>query len=228
MIVRSSLPYPCLALVTDRRRCRGPLYAAVEQAVRGGVALVDLREKDLPAVELLALARRLRALTKGRALLVINDRVDVALASEADGVHLPEMGLPVEDARALIGPGKLVGRSVHSVDAAVAAARAGADYAILGTIYATASKPGVQPAGPALVAEAARAVFEQAPDDAPMPLLAIGGMTAERIPEVMAAGAWGVAVVSAVLEATDPAEAARRLRVALDAACARHREVAGG
>lgn len=216
MTSRPALPYPCLALVTDRRRCRGPLDAAVEQAVAGGVNLVELREKDLPADELLALARRLRALTRGRALLVVNDRVDVAVASDADGAHLPERGLSVRDARALLGAGRLVGRSVHSVAGALDAEREGADYAILGTIYATSSKPGVSPAGVGLMAEAARATR--------LPLLAIGGVTAERAPEVMAAGAWGVAVVSAVLDADDPADAARRLRVALDSAVAQRRE----
>jgi len=218
MTSRPALPYPCLALVTDRRRSRIPLDAAVERAVAGGVNLVELREKDLPADELLALARRLRAVTRGRALLVVNDRVDVALVSGADGAHLPERGLPVREARALLGAGRLVGRSVHSVVSAVDAERDGADYAILGTIYATSSKPGVSPAGIGLVAEAARATR--------LPLLAIGGVTAERAPEVMAAGAWGVAVISAVLDADDPADAARRLRAALDSAAARRRDEA--
>ncbi len=218
MTSRPALPYPCLALVTDRRRSRIPLDAAVERAVAGGVNLVELREKDLPADELLALARRLRAVTRGRALLVVNDRVDVALVSGADGAHLPERGLPVREARALLGAGRLVGRSVHSVVSAVDAERDGADYAILGTIYATSSKPGVSPAGIGLVAEAARATR--------LPLLAIGGVTAERAPEVMAAGAWGVAVISAVLDADDPASAARRLRAALDSAVARRRDEA--
>ena len=218
MTSRPALPYPCLALVTDRRRSRIPLDAAVERAVAGGVNLVELREKDLPADELLALARRLRAVTRGRALLVVNDRVDVALVSGADGAHLPERGLPVREARALLGAGRLVGRSVHSVVSAVDAERDGADYAILGTIYATSSKPGVSPAGVGLVAEASRATR--------LPLLAIGGVTAERAPEVMAAGVWGVAVISAVLDADDPASAARRLRAALDSAVARRRDEA--
>ncbi|MDO8530919.1 MAG: thiamine phosphate synthase [Dehalococcoidia bacterium] len=216
MTSRPGLPYPCLALVTDRRRCRGPLDAAVERAVAGGVNLVELREKDLPAGELLALARRLRIVTHGRALLVVNDRVDVAMASDADGAHLPERGLSVRDARALLGAGRLVGRSVHSVAGALDAERDGADYAILGAIYATSSKPGVSPAGVGLVDEASRATR--------LPLLAIGGVTAERAPEVMAAGAWGVAVVSAILEANDPVDAARRLRAALDSAVALRHE----
>ncbi len=220
MTSRLALPYPCLALVTDRRRCRIPLDAAVERAIAGGVNLVELREKDMPADELLALARRLRAVTRGRALLVVNDRVDVAMASGADGAHLPERGLPVRDARALLlrQAGGLVGRSVHGVAGALDAERDGADYAILGTIYATSSKPGVSPAGVGLVAEASRATR--------LPLIAIGGVTAERAPEVMAAGAWGVAVISAVLDADDPADAARRLRVALDSAVARRRDEA--
>jgi len=208
------LSLPCLMVVTDRVLCGGAdgLAAAVEAAVSGGADAVQLREKDpdgrsLPASELAPLAHRLRAVTQGRALLVVNGPLEVAVAVEADGVHLPE------DTPMLLRPrrGFLVGRSVHSAEAARRAEAAGADYLIAGPIFETRSHPGVEPAGLALVEEIARAVR--------VPVLAIGGVTAGRVEEVVRAGASGVAVISAVL--AQPAEggaAAEALRRALDAA----------
>ena len=203
------LSLPCLMVVTDRALCGGAegLVAAVEAAVSGGADAVQLREKDLADGELLPLARRLRAVTQGRALLVVNGPLEVAVAVEADGVHLPE------DAPMLPRPrrGFLVGRSVHSAEAARRAGAEGADYLIAGPIFETRSHPGVRPAGLALVEEIARAVR--------VPVLAIGGVTAGRVEEVVRAGASGVAVISAVL--AQPAEggaAAEALRRALDAA----------
>jgi len=176
---------------------------AVAAAVEGGVTLVQLREKDLPADELLRLAQQLRAVTRGRALLVVNDRVDVALASDADGVHLPGNGLPTRVARALLGPGKLVGRSAHSVGEAVEAERDGADYVLLGTIFPTSSHPESQAAGTTLI-RAARPVVR-------LPLIAIGGIDTSNAREVMEAGADGVAVISAILAERRSRAAARAL-----------------
>lgn len=209
--MKPALPSPCLALVTDRRLCpRGDLAERVAQAVAGGVGLVELREKDLPAGELLALAQRLRAVTAGRALLVVNDRADVALACEADGVHLPEAGLPLAAARRVVGSERLVGRSVHSVAGALAAQAEGADYLIVGTIFASPSKPGATPTGVGLL-EAVAAT-------ASVPFLAIGGVTARNAAQVSAAGASGAAVISAILAAPDPGEAAREILEQLRAA----------
>lgn len=201
---RRRLPRPCLCLVTDRRRCRGrDLAEMVSLAVEGGVNLVQLREKDLPGGELYDLALSLRRAIRGRALFTVNERLDVALAAGADGVHLPEQGLATEVARRLAGGGLLVGRSVHGVEAALQAERKGADFVQLGTIFATASKPGAKPGGLALV----RAVREAVA----LPLLAIGGITAGNAAAVIGAGADGVAVVSAVTEADDPRAAAADL-----------------
>ena len=203
------LPAPCLMVVTDRVLCGGvdALVAAVEAAVSGGADAVQLREKDLADGELLALARRLREVTRG-ALLVVNGPLEVAVAVEADGVHLPE------DAPMLPRPrrGFLVGRSVHSAEAARRAEAAGVDYLVAGPVYETRSHPGVAPAGPALIEETARAVR--------VPVLAIGGVTPERVEEVVLAGASGVAVISAVLGAPDQRAAAEALRTALDEAWA--------
>ncbi|MDO8611682.1 MAG: thiamine phosphate synthase [Dehalococcoidia bacterium] len=200
-------------VVTDRVLCGGAdgLAAAVEAAVSGGADAVQLREKDpdgrsLPASELSTLARRLRAVTQGQALLLVNGPLEVAVAVGADGVHLPEGApMPPRPRR-----GFLVGRSVHSAEAACRPDCVGADYLIAGPIFETRSHPGVQPAGLALVEEIARAVR--------VPVLAIGGVTAGRVEEVVRAGASGVAVISAVLAQPDPRAAAEALRRALDAA----------
>ena len=194
--------------VTDRALCGGAegLAAAVEAAVSGGADAVQLREKDLPASELSALALRLREVTRARALLTVNGPLEVALAAGADGVHLPE-GAPM---RLRPRSGFLVGRSVHSAEAARRAEAEGADYLVAGPVYETRSHPGAQPAGLALIEEVASAVR--------VPVLAIGGVTAGRVEEVVRAGASGVAVISAVFAQPDPRAAAEALRRALDAA----------
>jgi len=202
------LPLPCLMAVTDRSLCGGAegLVAAVEAAVSGGANAVQLREKDLTEAELLSLARRLRDVTEGRALLVVNGPLEVALAAGADGFHLPE------DAPLERPTGFLVGRSVHSAEAARRAEAKGADYLVAGPVYETRSHPGAEPAGLALIEEVARA--------AGVPVLAIGGVDAGRVEEVVRAGASGVAVISAVFAAPNPRAAAEALRRALDAAWA--------
>ena len=194
-------------VVTDRVLCGGEdaLVAAVEAAVSGGADAVQLREKDLADGDLLALARRLREVTRG-AVLVVNGTPAVAEAVGADGVHLSEDAPPASRPH----DGFLVGRSVHSLEAARRAEAAGVDYLIAGPVYETRSNPGAAPAGPALIEGAAGAVR--------VPVLAIGGVTPERVEEVVRAGASGVAVISAVLAQGDPRAAAEALRRALDAA----------
>jgi len=211
------LTVPCLALVTDRSALGGlSLEEAVAQAVEGGANLVQLREKDLPAADLLALAERLRAVTRlGRALFLVNDRLDVALACAADGVHLPERGLPVAVARRLAGDGFIIGRSVHGVAEAVRAQEEGADYVQVGPIFASRSHPDQPPAGLALLEAVAAAVT--------IPILAVGGVTAANVGETMAAGASGAAVISAILGAPSPREAARALAQAMAAVAAKAR-----
>ena len=197
-----------LHLVTDHTVCADvPLEEAVSQAVEGGVEVVHLREKDLASGELYHLATRLRKITLGKALLIINDRIDIALAISADGVHLPASSLPVYVAKKLGADRLLVGRSVHSVEEAKEAEEQEADYIILGTIYKTASHPGRKPAGRGLVRKA-RAAVE-------IPIYAIGGINASNAAEVMAAGANGVAVIRAILAAEDRCTAARALALAL-------------
>jgi len=199
-------------LVTDRSLA--PDLPGVVAAARG-VDAVQLREKDLPAGELLRLARVLRERLPPHVILLVNDRADVALACGAHGVHLPEAGLPVATARHLVGEEMLVGRSVHSPSEALRAQEEGADYVVVGPVYPTRSHPGHPGAGPALVREVAQALR--------IPVLAIGGIDEARVAEVVRAGAAGVAVISAILEREDVEEAARRLRRALHRAWAEMR-----
>ncbi len=204
-------PNPCLMLISDRTRLRGrTLEEVASQAVDGGVHVVQLREKDLSSRELYELAITLHAVLRGRALLLVNDRVDVALAAGADGVHLPERSLPGRAVREIAGDACIVGRSVHSVEAAVQAERDGADFVEVGAVYETASKPGMAPAGVELVRAVAEAVR--------LPVIAVGGVSAGNVGDVVRAGADGVAVIGAIMDADDPKHAAERLRRALDEA----------
>ena len=204
MSATSRIPLPCLCMVTDRTRtASGDLVATVSAAVDAGVGMVQLREKDMPAGDLLELARKLRAVTEGKSLLIVNDRVDVALLSNADGVQLGEEAMDVADARKLVGPDRLVGSSVHSVDGAVAAESSGADFLVLGTIFKTASHPGVQTGGLALVEAVTRGVR--------IPVLGIGGITPDNVRGVMESGAAGSAVIAAISMADDPGAATAAL-----------------
>ena len=217
----ATLPWPCLCLVTDRL-LTGPglvgedtlissvLKTVVTQAVAGGVNLVQLREKDLPGGPLLKIAGELREVIGHAALLLINERVDVAAAVGADGVQLGEEALPPKEARKILGPDPLIGRSVHSEQGAQLAEAEGADFLLVGTMYATSSHPGHQPAGLELIRRIAASCS--------LPLLGIGGITEANLGPVMEAGAQGVAVISSILAAPDPEQAARGLKQAMLAA----------
>ena len=176
----------------------------------GGVDLVQLREKDLPGGRLLELASSLKEAIGPSALLVINERLDVAVASGAAGVQLGEEALPVAAARQILGPEPLIGRSVHSVAVAKQAFDQGADFLVVGTMYATRSHPGTQIAGPELVRRISR--------DCPIPLIGIGGINADNVGEVLCAGAAGVAVITSILASPRPGEAAPDLKQAMLAA----------
>ncbi len=209
--MKATVPIPCLCLVTDRRMCHGDsqeLVHKVASAVRGGVNLVQLREKDLPGGRLLTLAERLQESIRDSAILLINERVDVALATGAEGVQLGEDGLPVEECRRLAGDKLLIGRSVHSLESALAADASGADLLLAGTVFATDSHPTAQPAGPRLLSS----IVERSR----LPLVGIGGIVRQNVSQAMEAGASGVAVVRAILCSDDPEQAARELKDAMD------------
>ncbi len=206
-------PEPCLMLITDRTRLRGrELEEVASEAVDGGVNAVQFREKDLPGDEFYDLAATVHAVVRGRALMLVNDRVDVALAIGADGVHLPEKSIPGKRSRDVAGDACIVGRSIHDVGAARVAEADGADYVQIGTIYATASKPDAKAGGLDLVAAVREAVN--------IPVIAVGGIDATNAAEVIAAGADGIAVIGAIMHADDPRGAADELRTAVNAAYA--------
>jgi thiamine-phosphate pyrophosphorylase len=195
-------------LVTDASRCRGELLPTVAAALAGGVNVVQLRDRQAPAGALLRLARGLRALTRGRALLVVNDRLDVALLAGADGVHLGEEGLPVAAARAWLPSSLLVGRSVHAVETARQAEAEGADYLVAGTLFPSRSHPDAVPAGLGFLRRVVAAVS--------IPVAGIGGIGPAEAGPCRRTGAAGVAVVDAVLSADCPTAAAAALRAAME------------
>jgi len=194
-----------LYLITDRRSLAPgqDLVATVRAALLGGVQAVQLREKDLSAAELYPLALELRRLTREfSARLLINDRVDLVLAVDADGVHLGNHSLPIAVARKLLGDQRLIGVSTHHPDEIRRAAAAGADFVTFGPVYATPSKA---PYGPPLGLESLANVCA----DAPLRIFALGGVTAARLPELRAAGCQSVAMIGAILLTVDPGVAAR-------------------
>lgn len=196
-----------LYLITDRNQTAGrPLLEAVEAALSGGVRAVQLREKDLPTAELYDLAWEMRALTsRYDARLLINERIDVALAVEADGVQLGINSLPVTAARR-IAPDLLIGYSSHGVGEAVAAIAKGADFVTFGPIFHTPSKAAYgEPVG---VGELGR-VCRQAVGDL---VFALGGVKQANLRQVTEAGCYRVALISDILAAPDPAAAAEAIR----------------
>ena len=185
----------------------------VADAIAGGVSVVQLRDKDRSVRERYETGQRIRELTRDADVpLIVNDRVDLAALLDADGVHLGDDDLPVQAARRLLGEDAIVGRSVSTVDEATDAAAAGADYLGVGTVYRTGSKsdiPGeTHGVGPERVADIAAAVD--------IPLVGIGGVTAENAAEVVEAGADGVAVITEITRADDPEAAAAALREAVE------------
>ncbi|MBF0368336.1 MAG: thiamine phosphate synthase [Magnetococcales bacterium] len=197
-----------LLLITDRDVCPD-LTAGITSAIRGGGRHILLREKGLTGAPLLTLAEALRRLTRQQgAQLLIHDRVDVALAVEAEGVHLPESGLPTHIARKLLGKEKIVGRSCHDLEGACHALVEGADYVTLSPLFPTHSHPHATPLG---ITE-----FTQLRTQIPGPVLALGGITPENAAQVPATGADGVALIRGVLDAPDPGKAAREILGCLD------------
>ena len=196
---------PILCLVTDRGACLDrPLEGGGAGGGQGGGEPGPAQAEGVARGELLELGRRVMARAhECGAALVVNDRLDVAMAMGADGVHLGGGSLPVGEVRRLVSGGMLVGASVHSLEEAVRAEGDGADYLVLGTIFETASHPGRAPAGLDLVARVTSAVR--------IPVIAIGGITAGNARSVMDAGASGVAVIRAIQSADDVAGAARSL-----------------
>jgi thiamine-phosphate pyrophosphorylase len=195
-----------LYVVTDRILSRGLGHLEVaRRAVAGGADVVQLRDKELSGAELYELAGRMRDIVHGAGkLFIINDRLDIALAAGADGVHLGQDDLPVAAARS-VAPGLVIGASVRSVEEALRAEREGADYVAVSPLFDTGSKHDAGPGhGLLTLREVSKAVS--------VPVIGIGGIDRSNVTDVIASGAEGVAVISAVVSQPDVAEAARELR----------------
>ncbi len=196
-------------LVTDRRWLGGrTLWDSVDAAIRGGATVVQLREKEIPSRDYLDLARRVKTVTDQAGVpLIINDRLDIALAVDADGVHVGPEDLPVATVRRLMGPSRIVGASACTLEEALRFQDEGADYLGVGAIFPTATKGGTESVSLEELRQIKAAVR--------IPVVAIGGITADNAPAVMETGVDGVAVVSAVMAQPDIGNAALRLSALL-------------
>jgi len=194
-----------LYLIIDAQLLQGRSEVEVARAaIRGGARLVQLRDKMRPKREVVAAARRLKSVcAESGAMFIMNDYLDIALASDADGLHVGQDDLPLLDARRLVPADRLVGCSAATVEEAVQAEGQGADYVAVGAMYPTPTKPGTRIAG--------LGVLRQVKAKVSVPVVAIGGINEHNVTEVMGAGADAVALISAVLNATDIEEASRRL-----------------
>lgn len=195
-----------LYLVTDRGLSLGrDIEWVVSEAVKGGVSIVQLREKDIDTREFVELGKRLKALLTPLGVpLIINDRVDVALAVDADGVHIGQSDMPYEIARKLLGPDKIIGLSAENIDDILEANKLDVDYVAISPVYSTTTKTDTAaPFGLDGVEKAVKLSVH--------PTVCIGGMNEKTVADVMARGTDGVAVVSAIVSAPSPREASENL-----------------
>ncbi|MBF0328735.1 MAG: thiamine phosphate synthase [Nitrospirae bacterium] len=201
-------------LITDRKLFTDNNFFlnAVEDALKAGIKAVQLREKDLPVRGLLDMAYRMREITaRYGAKLFVNDRLDVAMSADADGVHLGHSGIPVSAAKRVVGEKMMIGVSAHSKDEALEAQEGGADFITLGPIYKTPSKMKYgEPLGVDF--------FKSLAGILSIPVFGIGGIKADRVLEVMGAGASGIALISGILGAADAGAAAKKYIKAIGAA----------
>lgn len=200
-----------LYLVTDRSLSKGRSTAEiVAAAVAGGVSCIQLREKSCGTREFLNEALALQPLLKSRDIpLIINDRLDIALAIEADGVHLGQSDMPIGMARKIAGDSLIIGISAESVDDALRAEQEGADYIGISPVFSTPTKTDIAPPLGLEGVRQIRALVD-------IPLVGIGGIHSDNAESVLAAGADGIAVVSAIVSAADPAGAAKKLKTLID------------
>lgn len=200
-----------LHLLTDRvLQCRFSHEDLARLGIAGGADTIQLREKGGSTRSMIEVAKSMRVVCRQAGVpLIVNDRIDVAIAADADGVHLGQSDFPIPLARRLLGKDKLIGGSAATLEEARVCLAEGADYIGFGPVYVTGSKADAGPvSGPA--------VLKQVVESIPLPILAIGGVTVENVGEVMKAGAHGIAVISAVCCQIDPEGATRSLRDALE------------
>jgi thiamine-phosphate pyrophosphorylase len=179
------------------------------RVLAGGAKIIQLRDKSLPSNELLRIAKIIRELTSQySAMFIMNDRVDIAIATGTDGVHLGQDDLPLAETRKLLGDSAIIGVSCGSVEEALATARDGASYIGFGHMYPTSSKQKLTP-------QRTLRELTSVANAVSIPVIAIGGISADRIPELLAAGATGIAAIGAIGNAIDPEAATRNLMQAL-------------
>jgi thiamine-phosphate pyrophosphorylase len=195
-----------LYLVTDRSTLHGKdLYKAVEDAIKGGVTLVQLREKNISSLEFYNTAVKMKKLVNSYGIpLIINDRLDVALAANADGLHIGQVDLPLGITRKLLGPNKILGYSVANVEQAIFGQSMGADYLGAGTVFPTLSKSDT---GEAIGLEELRIIKKMVS----IPVVGIGGIGMSNLKEVKQTGIDGVSIISAILGSEDIQAASRSL-----------------
>lgn len=185
-----------------------PLEKVVKEAVAGGVDIIQLRERNLHSRGIYALAKKIKdAVSCTPARLLINDRVDIAMAVDADGVHLGQNGLPVETVRRMVGHGMIIGVSTHNLEEAQRAESEGADYVFYSPVFATRCKPGAEPKGIESLLEVSSVVD--------IPVVALGGINAETLPRLVSRGVTNVAVMSAILTSEKPKQTASELKAML-------------
>jgi len=195
-----------LYLITDRSQTRGrDLTWVLERALDGGARAVQLREKELGGKEFFLLAERVRKLTQSYAArLFLNDRIDIALAVDADGVQIGQASIPIATARALLGPRRMIGVSTHALEEAQEAERSGADLVLFGPVYFTPSKAAYgAPQGPAALKKIVEKIS--------LPVYAVGGVKPENLAATRQLGVRGVALISAVMGAEDPKSATEKI-----------------
>lgn len=194
-----------LMLITDRNLCKQSFLHTIKLALKGGAKTIQLREKGIPTHELYCLARELRKVTlEFHANFIINDRIDIALAVEADGVHLGWQSLPFTIVKRLIGSEKLIGISTHSRQEALQARDYGADYITFGPIFNTPSKNG-------LLLPVGTETIRKLKNEVKIPIIALGGIHKNNIESVLYDGADGIAVISSIMHDDNPEEATRCL-----------------
>lgn len=195
-----------LYVITDRKKTKGrPLEDVIKDAIEGGATAFQLREKDISSRELFRLSEKLRSLTeKNNCKLIINERGDIVHSVDADGLHLPQNGLPVGVARKIIGKERLLGVSTHSLKEAMHAEEEGADFLTFGPLFYTPSKARY---GPPVGLKS----LEEVSKKIKIPLFGLGGIKSEMIRDVLNAGAYGIALISAVISAEDVKAATRQL-----------------
>lgn len=201
-----------LVLVTDRKLVSNisEFFRTIEYAVAGGVDIIQVRENDLSSIEIYQLCVDLKSLIKDKALIMINDRIDIGLAAGIDGVHLTEGSLNLSDAKRIMGDEFVYSGSCHSLPRAIELNRQNIDLLIVGTMFDTQSHPGKAPEGPDLL--------KKITEHVDCSVVGIGGITLDNTDLIVDAGATGVAVIRQIMLSEDPEDAARKLKAKLDEA----------